>query len=405
MLENDVLHSIDAKIISTYVGESSHILLLSRLLSPRPLFTSAPSTTPEVEYFNFGSASWFQPEDGEVFGDGSCFFPQHPMLSRAGFSLVQITSQGSLVKGLWSAVLNRLPQDSQCAEFAALTSALEVSQGPQVVLNCQAVVNCWNKIPFSAMLSDNAFACAWKTAFLKGNLRTDRVKQVHKTKAHGALADLGPSPNELELSRFLGSAKADEHAKLAARSHYAPEGDIKCYFTAYNLVRKLAVHMSEFVAKEDFKIPTLSKKDPCHTARQEDRYQQPSIDRHDFVSVGPLWLCVKCLRRTHSPSTTMSTHPTCRRSSAISKVMYADLGHTLNVSFVQSGAFVSFCSTCWCYAESVPRLLCNACSGAPIGQGRCTTFCPVARDRILARLHPTSLRMLSKLIALRQFAA
>ena len=59
-MEQDILHSYDATLIATHVGEASSFLFLTRLLAPNPTITSHPPPTPVINYHNLGGTLLFR---------------------------------------------------------------------------------------------------------------------------------------------------------------------------------------------------------------------------------------------------------------------------------------------------------------------------------------------------------
>ena len=219
---------------------------------------------------------------------------------------------------------------------------------------------------------------------------------VVKVNAHQTRSSLGDSPDPVVLNRFIGNQAADAQAKVAANLHKPDECDVRSYLSTSKLVTDLARHLTSTMAKQEFHIPKVRRSIADRVVLQGDRFARPDRIRHEFIFAESSWLCIKCLRRTASPSHLSTTHPFCRSSSSISKVLSHDLGHKLWISFAQNGKFLFFCSKCWAFAQSTPRLLVFECVGAPIGEGRATTFCPISRSRILAGRHPSNMRPISK---------
>ena len=78
-------------------------------------------------------ADHFSPADGDVFCDGSCFLPSHPLLAHAGWSCIQMDSEGQLKKALLGCVPAHVEQSAVNAEHTAAVHAASAAAAPLVL--------------------------------------------------------------------------------------------------------------------------------------------------------------------------------------------------------------------------------------------------------------------------------
>ena len=119
-------------------------LYSTRCLAPAPFMSQTPSKELVFSTITFVEGDRFLPEGGRVYGDGSCFFPTAKPLSRAGFAVVQVNPDGSLLKGLFGAIPAGMPQTSLAGEYGALSCAYDNSMGVDFVGDCLDVINNFN---------------------------------------------------------------------------------------------------------------------------------------------------------------------------------------------------------------------------------------------------------------------
>ena len=55
----------------------------------------------QVQYINMQPGDTLSPLDGPIFGDGSCAYPSHPSLARAGAAIAQIYDDGSIFEAMY----------------------------------------------------------------------------------------------------------------------------------------------------------------------------------------------------------------------------------------------------------------------------------------------------------------
>ena len=89
-----------------------HSLHATRLMVPHPVQTVPPSQELVCNFINMGPGDVFKASDGDLYGDGCCFNPKDPALSRAGFSVIQIDSHGQPFRGVFGLVPASMPQTS-----------------------------------------------------------------------------------------------------------------------------------------------------------------------------------------------------------------------------------------------------------------------------------------------------
>ena len=146
---------------------------------------STPSPDTILRFINFDADSTFDPSDGPIYGDGSCFSPDLGPLARAGFACVQVNECGDVIKAVYGCLPASLPQSSQAAEFAALSCAFGCSNGAKYVGDCLNVIQSVQGGATLAVAPWNPSACTWRIAMHRyGDTLQQRVPAALKVKAH-----------------------------------------------------------------------------------------------------------------------------------------------------------------------------------------------------------------------------
>ena len=360
-------------------------LLGTRCLMPQPLTKSRPAATQIIKAINFEAGDEFS--DCEVFGDGSCANPSIPELSRSGFALVQVDSEGNLQKAVYGTLPPQYPQDPLAAEYAAFAAAYQLSSRVTYVGDCSEVLRAFGKGPRAAQQGDNPHACVWKQLLREEPDCLARVSSVTKVKAHKSIEQVEAEGGNLK--HFHGNAEADRLAKEAVLLHPCFQDDARNYKRDKSSLTQVAYHM----------VDTLLA---LHNSRGDNKTKYPRLPAHvvpkgevvrrqnQYVWNGSFWFCNICFLRTSSPVSLSSSRRNCIGFSPFSDLQIDPRGHNLLLAFADESEFILFCSKCWCYGSVFPRDLTIACRGKPSVEGSSNGF------YLRKGVHPRSRRPFSR---------
>ena len=393
-IEQRAVLALGQPLFDKIIAEGSDSLLANRCLLPTPCFSSRPSQHTIIKYINFGPGSTFHPDQGRIFGDGSCLSPHKGPLARAGFACVQVCEAGDILKAVYGCLPASLPQSSQAAEFAALGCAFDCSEGAAYVGDCSNVIASVHLGATRAVAAMNPSACTWRLALHRyGNTLPDRAPTASKVKAHRKLEDVGMDPTRIR--EFYGNFHADAFARKDALLHDDNKSDILAYAAAKKDLENLAHHM----------IDTLSA---LHSSRLLNVLKAPRLTKaartslsglstkavHNFTWQGKMWICTRCLLRSSSPLLSFSHKPCTGHDSWAELLHNSTNGHVLWAADVASGGRIVYCINCWSYASAFPRNLLLPCQiplrGRPCSQSHVSNRRHlVSRSRLLRlrRLH------------------
>ena len=382
-IEQRAKAALGLPLFNKIIAEGSDSLLANRCLMPMPIFTAAPSASTIIKYINFGPDCYFHPDQGHIYGDGSCLFPDKDPLCRAGFACVQVCEAGNLIKAVYGCLPGNLPQTSNAAEFAALGCAFDCSSGASYVGDCSNVISSVQSGVTRAVAASNSSACTWRLALHRyGDTLPERVPNAFKIKAHRKIEDVGDDP--ISLRHFHGNVLADTLAREGALLHDDNKSDVLAYAAAKKDLTNLAYHM----------IDTLSV---LHSNRLQNLHKAPRLSRearaslsglasreaHSFVWQGKMWICSHCLLRTSSPSISLSNKSCVGHPSWAELLHNSANGHILWVADIANGGRIVYCVKCWSYASAFPRNLLQPCH-IPV-HGR-----PCSQRFLMNRKHPVS---------------
>ena len=395
-VENQLLFNVKsdhiAQMLQHPVNGLSQDLAMNRLLFPKPEIRSTPTSQPIYEFINFeGADAEFTPDDGEVFVDGSCLFPSHAPLARAGTALAQVDNEGKVTKAVLVTIPKCYPQTPLFSEINGLLLAYGYCQKTDLVTDCQTIVSQCSAGVGPSLKSGGPHVCVWKNIDTRHNRPYDRINQVIKTKAHRKECDVPDDPQEIQ--RWKGNKAVDELAKLAAAKHSPLVDDIKLYKSAHRHVSDTARHTIARML-EVSRIVKLPKRSRQHVRMLETQLDEESD--HKFVWRNKWWICTSCLRRTRCRMSVFKLNSKCPGESPIAKLLNNPNGHELYIAAIEGGGDIVYCKACYSTAETCPKLLSKQCTRTLGGRGKRTTFAPIAKDRLSKLLHPTCLRPLSR---------
>ena len=350
-------------------------LAFTRGLLPMPK-VDRPSTTTKVEYINFGADSWFQPQDGKLFSDGSCSNPRHASLARAGFALCQIDSEGEITKAIYGSMPRRLAQTPLQGEASAMEVALETAHDTILATDCELIASEFQKGIVASSSCSSSIADMWRQVSHTRNMKA--ISNVCKVKAHRSLEDI-LSGND--MNDFLGNNAADKLAKMGAELDAVKPEQLKEFSENHAMLKKILFHMVDTL--RDW--PRTPKATRTRSSMQAAKNMLDNQDRHVFVPKNDRWWCLKCARVTSRPQL-ISRISKCMGKSFVSDLIAQSNGHVLFFSRQLGGGILVFCNVCGAFAHTSPKLLKEQCRGPPA----CHDFGRVVLSRTSACYHPTS---------------
>ena len=347
-------------------------LLGTRGLMPHPVLVSKPSNVTKFEEINFIEGEQFD-SDIHVFADGSCLYPSHKPLSRAGFAVAQVNAQGDVLRALFGCLPASLPQTPLNGEYAAFLACLENVYKGTYVGDCQAVISAY-RAPLKHVISHKSSdACWWKTIVSRyGTNFRDRVLDVVKTKAHRSNVD---QLDEQELYMYTGNNIVDTLAKRGAALHAPAEEDVESYLRQRKELKSLLYHMvdvlscnfdARLVKSKLVRLPPGVVSEYTYIHKKNPDLVDNAYTRHQIEWNGNMWFCRICFARSRTLLPTSSLlRSRCSGSPPFEGLVCQPNGHVLKSAAVQGGGVFLFCSKCFHYASPHPRKLNSVCLGIP----------------------------------------
>ena len=353
------------KIIS--LGSSS--IAGNRCLVPAPPVASAPSNTTLYESVGFADGESFSNQDGFIFGDGSCLAPRDPLFSRAGWAIVQVNTQGEVLRAIYGCVPNGMEQSSLTAEFMAFWAAFENGLQCSYAGDCQEVLRSYSKGFKHMIQGDSSHADLCKSVLLRCNQsRQDRILATRKVKAHRSLEQTLADGDPEEL--YWGNFHADAFARKGAELHPPSSGDFTIFNKTCKAITEMALHMVDCVA--ELCADRLVKYGRLKRLPDGLRLRNKSSDAgllHDFKWNGTHWNCMKCFLRTNAPSCLPAGRNQSKGFTFFEDLLGDPNGHSLWSTCGADGKPLVYCSRCWHYASAFPRCLRDPCSGEGMARG------------------------------------
>ena len=376
-------------------------IMATRCLRPAFVRQTTPSPTTVCGLINFSDGDSFNVEDGEVFGDGSCFNSSYPELARAGFAIVQLDNNDQVLKAIFGCLPANMPQTSLAAECAAFFSFISHAPRGTYVGDCEEVLSRFRSPLADAMSADNVHACTWKACMLKGGHDFQGGRGVVKVKAHQCADTFEGSP--AELRRIKGNDAADRLAKQGALLHPPNSDDIKAFKGIYRDIRCQALHMVDCLknlsmsrSETQGRLVRLPDDTSLHMLPLS-LGSKPGKRVHSFRWQNKCWVCDVCLFRTVSLASARAGSVACPGPPPFHLLLKQDSnGHVLWSAGIKGGGVILFCSLCFHYASPHPRLLAKPCLGRPCSEQSSEMFYlrrrrhPVLRSKLLlpARFEP-----------------
>ena len=377
--------ALGTQLFNSILAEGSSSLRGTRCLFPFPMLTTTPLDVPVIEYINFQAGDALSPNNGCVYGDGSCFHSSHSPIARAGFAVVQLNECNEIDKAIYGSVPARFSQTAAVAEHMAFAVADDLGEAVVYAGDCQSVLDSFNHGLAKATAANNLHACSWRAMLrARGGLPPGVVSTV-KIKAHKTLEDVEAEGGSTR--HFWGNHYADQLAKKGAGFHDIYEGDIRLYINTRRDVKKLARYMVDTLKDialtriaQFGKVPRVDQGATLRTACN-------STD-HMYIWQDRQWICIHCLFRTISPSSVSRSKSMCSGISPFATFLGDSRGHKLWVSTLRNdtGAQILYCSDCWSYAVSSPAKskLSQACRGQSV------VIRPSVKFYLLKHKHPVT---------------
>ena len=383
-------HCLGESFFNSIIAAGDSSPLANQLLMPLPIPTP-PDSVPRVKYINMEPGTLFDPADGKVYGDGSCYNPASKWLARAGFAAVQVDQGGEVIRAIYGNVPASLPQTSLAAEYLAFVSAAtHASLACEYVGDCQDVLSAFNAGQVSAMQSKGPHACIWKNLFMRHPTYRQHIVAVHKVKAHQCLDNVFDPVGALHVR---GNFRADELAKEGGLLHSLPVDEVRSFKCNEKQLSTLAYHMIDTLRglrlsrlEVDGKVRRLPKGVAMRSIVKGD--ETP----HRYVWHNNMWICSVCCVRTSSLSSVRSKSSACRGPPLFAGLMKEPRGHSLVVSSCDNVPFL-FCTVCYRYANPFPRKLTRVCPGSGCANSS-------ERFYLVRQRHPVSKLRISRPIAL-----
>ena len=156
----------------------------------------------------------FEPSDGPVYTDGSCFEGNWGLAARAGYSAVQVDERGVLIRALLAPVPVGCPQTAAFAEHLAAKQIAGHALAPVcIAADCASVIKSMTYGPGYATDYKRPMGGVWR------QVQWGNIGEAIKVRAHASRKE---AEEEQWLRHWMGNDTADELAKRAAASHRLP---------------------------------------------------------------------------------------------------------------------------------------------------------------------------------------
>ena len=361
-----------------------------RCLFPMSVRNIAASAQTVFSCFGMDIDEMLLPENGKIYGDGSCLNPSIKGLARAGWAIVQVNEDGDVIKSIHGCVPAMYAQTSLAAEHMAFWVAFENSARGIYAGDCADVLGWYHKGWKELQVGRSPHADLCRSVLGRAGDCLDGIVDVAKVKAHRTLRET------LDLNEsvvdFHGNQQADLLAKKGAELHPPNSPDVNRYKARKKEVTHLALHM----------IDCLMGLRSERNASYENLQRLPAnvklnlasdsiVDAHRFTWNGTCWICLQCCFRSADPSRLDAKRARCKGTFPLFKELYCDpKGHDLFISEFGEQEALIHCTKCWGYASAVTRKLNSVCSGVA---GKAY---PCARSFLLRSMHPISRLRLCK---------
>ena len=111
-----------------------------------------------------------------------------------------------------------------------------------------------------------------------------------------------------------------------------------------------------------------------------------NMEQHDFVWHDRIWMCSKCMFRTHLPSSVSHSRSNCRSITPFINLIKNPRGHRVYSATIKGGGTFVYCANCFHYASPNPRRLLRACGGPAVAVSHNSS----SKFYILRNQHPVS---------------
>ena len=310
------------------------------------------------------STDWtkFDPTDGPVFHDGSCFegSSTHP---RAAWAAVQIDRQGEVVKSMWGVVDKHMEQSANTAEHVGLLNAMVgACPGCTFVTDCATISNAWQKGVRYAAAARRPHGGIWREA--SGLLHSGKgPAEVQKCKAHKCIDALEGE----ERFIALGNDAADKKAKAAVGENNL-RGDLRAKVIADNAWgQKVATELGRQLAA--WPTTHLLFGELERQQREVTLRTKPTPKMHVLRNIGGVVRCALC---NFLPRKSEAGHRQCDGfpKGIVNAIRLSGKnGHTIRAAGAEDRLGTYWCTKCGSHAKTVPRGLARPCKGVPTAAG------------------------------------
>ena len=269
--------------------------LFARCLMYHPLDKrSGPSMEVELVYAQANAnteAFLFDPQDGPIEGDGSCYQPSDAWAARAGWSVVQVDHFGSFVKSVHGNVPGQFAQRSGIGEYCGLLVFSELICGyARYIADYSTIVKAWQSPAVSRLAAKSPFPGFWRIwESLSSN---EFLLDTCKVTAHGR--------NASEDHAWIAINEwADTRAKQGAQleGHGPSQDESRSYYTNLKILDQVCrafVTMPDFYPEVYEIYGNLKKVAPSCLTEGPPKV----INSRDYYWTGSAWRC------SHKPRAT-----------------------------------------------------------------------------------------------------
>ena len=380
-IESRAKATVGISFFNDIIERGSLSLAGCRALGPCSPMVAKPSQCTLFGSIGMDVNQVLSPDNGPVYGDGSCFQSNLGPFSRSGWAFVQVDPAGNVLRAMYGCVPAAIPQTSLAGEHFAFWAAFENSLRCVYVGDCQHVLSAFRGGFASILASKSPHADLCKSAISRCESTSSRFVEVKKVKAHKSL-DATIQAGE-SLSDYYGNFHADRLAKEGASFHTSVDQEVVSFKRLCKTVTELALHMIDCAeglrADRVARFGKLERLPSGFTPLVNSNNANP----HKFIWNGKMWCCTDCLLRTTSPPSLPPGRAVCRGVFPFASLLCGQNGHDLMVGRFADGARIVFCKKCWCYASAYARNLRKQCAGP----GR---VAPWAKCYLSSGQHPLS---------------
>ena len=380
--------AIGSPLYDEIIAEGDSSCKGTRCLFPAPVVDAKASVQTRFECVGLSKDEMLCPENGKIFGDGSCLNPSSSSLARSGWAVVQVDPDGYLTRAMYGCVPAGLAQTSLAGEHMAFWVAFENTRNCIYAGDCQDIISAFQAGWPALLKGNNPHADLCKSVLGRTGWVDQHIVAACKVKAHRSLADtisLGEP-----VVNYWGNFHADLLARKGAELHPSTRADETSMKALNKTVTDLALHMVDCLACLRNDRLLRNGKIPMLPIGVRNKFSSSGRTNHRFTWNGKYWLCSCCFLRTSDPGNLPPQRTLCSGFSLLEGLFLNPKGHKLWHGTVGGTDPVVYCSKCWGFVTCCARKLGSSCrglKGPPY---------PCARSFIIRGLHPISRLRLTK---------